>query len=121
VVVTAGRAKETVTVEVGATILQEQAVASPSSAATLLGLLDVVSTASTADVVPLAMTDCTISFAIESISEASAMLAMLTHLGTIGAGVVVASTKKVSVSMTRVIEVTVVVESALVVEVLPRM
>ena len=120
-VVTAGRAKETVTVEVGATNLQEQAVASPSSAATRLGLFDVIAAASTADVVPLAMTDWTISFAIESISEASAMLAMLTHLGTIGAAVVVAATKRVSVSITLVMEVTVVVVSALVVEVLPSM
>jgi hypothetical protein len=57
VVVTAGKANETVTVEVGSTILQEQAVASPTSAAILLGFFEVVSSASTADVVPLAMTD----------------------------------------------------------------
>jgi hypothetical protein len=63
---TTGTVNKSVTVAVGCTILQEQAVARPCSADILLGLF-VVEVASVEAGVPLAMTESTIAEAIDSI------------------------------------------------------
>lgn len=62
----AGTVKNSVTVEVGCTILQEQAVAKPCSADILLGLFE-VEVSSVEVGVPLAMTESTMEEAIDSI------------------------------------------------------
>lgn len=101
--------KVDVTVEVGFTSLQEQAVARPRSAASLLGLLEV---ASSVDVgAPLAMTESTIDDAIDSICWAAAIILRRT----VGAAVIVSvSTMVVVVKMRSVVVCVVVVESLVV-------